>query len=1051
MDDFLVLLQAKLDEAKSKGNVNADIKELQNQLDKLKVQVELDPKATQKLADSIGKLVNQKIVISNIGINQNNLSKTGQQIGQVISDSAEKAIGNVTSKNIGKYFRVSQSDSRQFQAEMKKLVSGWTNGKGKVTDINIQTRTSFDKDVGENIERLHQATVTYKNELDEVIKKTIAWRQIGTTTNDKGEEKILRGFVEVAGQYSKAIDAASVKTDNFVKKQKETVANMQNTLNQISSRAFDKNSSRPITSDSSLEQLNTQVAHVESAMNDLRNATSGTFDDAKIKVQEEISALKILEKQLRNADNVSTKTKGTDITSGLSIAKNDLEKFKADAKDFPQMIKIMEDLDTAISKVGDASSLNAFNDQLRVARSELAKIKSETSSVNRNEKVGINVSGLQSQIADLQRISPEIDKFETEINGVKVTVESLLTDLSKVNTQSDFSVINSKWKAFTNSAKSAGIAITEVATKSDSLKNRIHEIQLSMTDKSDPKDNYDLQIKKLTDQLSNLGLTNEEVAQKTRVLTEAQAELKKVIDSTNYNSINEKNQAILSAGEKRSTALNQVKNAYEDAKLAYNKYMQPVSSEKATSLINRINRFLTKNTKITNDAKVALQGYIDELSRGVNLSRWDEINGVLEKTENSMRGLGRLGASLKDQMSQAAGSFTQWLSVSSAVMLLVNQLRKIPQEVYKIDTSMTNLYKVTDESKNKYEQFLDSASDSAFKLGRSISGLVEQTANWEKLGFGIDEAAKLSEISSIYVNVGEVDDNTAVSDIVTAMKAFNIEAKDSITIVDSLNKLGNEFATDSASLGEGLKKSASALSLAGNDIHKTLAILTGGTEITQNASEMGNASKVLSMRIRGMKGELQELGEEYENVQSISKIQTQILNQTKGSVNIFDDAGNFRATYDIINDIAKVWDKISQTDQADLLETIAGKQRGNQVAALIQSFQSGQAQKAYEASKNSEGSAMQEQTRWLDSMEAKTQQFEAAFQSMSKTVLDSGLAKSFIEIGTSGVSAFEGLAKTLGTITTISGNLSGVGGTLGAISGFLMNRNGSGERTMFQW
>lgn len=57
MDEFLILLQAKLDEAKSKGNVNADIEKLQNQLDKLKVQVEINPKATQKLADDIGKLI----------------------------------------------------------------------------------------------------------------------------------------------------------------------------------------------------------------------------------------------------------------------------------------------------------------------------------------------------------------------------------------------------------------------------------------------------------------------------------------------------------------------------------------------------------------------------------------------------------------------------------------------------------------------------------------------------------------------------------------------------------------------------------------------------------------------------------------------------------------------------------------------------------------------------------------------------------------------------------------------------------------------------------
>lgn len=200
-----------------------------------------------------------------------------------------------------------------------------------------------------------------------------------------------------------------------------------------------------------------------------------------------------------------------------------------------------------------------------------------------------------------------------------------------------------------------------------------------------------------------------------------------------------------------------------------------------------------------------------------------------------------------------------------------------------------------------------------------------------------------------------------------------------------------------------------------------------------------------------MKGELEQLGEEYENVESISKIQTQILNQTKGSVNIFDNAGNFRATYDIINDIAKVWDKISQTDQAALLETIAGKQRGNQIAALIQSFQSGQAQKAYEASKNSEGSAMKEQERWMESMDAKIQQFEASFQSMSKTVLSSDILKNLIDLGTTGVSALEGLVKMIGEFVSAGDKLSGIGGTLGAISGLLMNKAGIGERTMFQW
>ena len=75
-----------------------------------------------------------------------------------------------------------------------------------------------------------------------------------------------------------------------------------------------------------------------------------------------------------------------------------------------------------------------------------------------------------------------------------------------------------------------------------------------------------------------------------------------------------------------------------------------------------------------------------------------------------------------------------------------------------------------------------------------------------------------------------------------------------------------------------------------------------------------------------MKGELEELGEEVdENVESISKMQTHILNLTNGKVNIFGDDGEFRSTYEIMKDIADIWDELDSKAQADLLETVAGR------------------------------------------------------------------------------------------------------------------------------
>ena len=178
-----------------------------------------------------------------------------------------------------------------------------------------------------------------------------------------------------------------------------------------------------------------------------------------------------------------------------------------------------------------------------------------------------------------------------------------------------------------------------------------------------------------------------------------------------------------------------------------------------------------------------------------------------------------------------------------------------------------------------------------------------------------------------------------------------------------------------------------------------------------------------------MKGKLEELGETVdENVESISKMQTHILNLTKGEVNIFDDNNNFKDYYDILEEVSKVIDKLSDTERADLLETLFGKNRANQGAAVLQAFQSGQVQKALEATLNAEGSAMQEQERWMQSLDAKTQQFEAAFQSLSNTILDSDLLKFFVDLGTTGVSALDSLIDKFGVLPTI---MAGVGASLG--------------------
>lgn len=95
-NDFLLLLQAKLDKVKSKRNINADINKIQAEINKLKIQAVIDPKTISNLIKQLESVLNQKINISNVDINQNALSK----IEKLLSGSPDGITSSLESMSI---------------------------------------------------------------------------------------------------------------------------------------------------------------------------------------------------------------------------------------------------------------------------------------------------------------------------------------------------------------------------------------------------------------------------------------------------------------------------------------------------------------------------------------------------------------------------------------------------------------------------------------------------------------------------------------------------------------------------------------------------------------------------------------------------------------------------------------------------------------------------------------------------------------------------------------------------------------------------------------
>lgn len=441
---------------------------------------------------------------------------------------------------------------------------------------------------------------------------------------------------------------------------------------------------------------------------------------------------------------------------------------------------------------------------------------------------------------------------------------------------------------------------------------------------------------------------------------------------------------------------------------------------KNIQLSNQIEIWIKKNTRLTKEFIEVAQQMKSELANATEFE-YKQIENRFKNLKNSAEIKGLIGKSPLDEIKRGFKQIFQFVGTYGIYQRMFDIFGQAIQNVVEMDSAMTNLKKVTDESSISYAKFLNGAGKTAKDIGRDISSYIEQVSEWSKLGYSMNSSSELAKVSSIYANVGEVDDKTAVSDLVTVMKAYNIQDSQAINIVDKLNELGNNYATDAASLGDGLKNMASTMSMAGVNLDKSLAILTGGTEITQDAGELGNAIKVAVLRMRGQKGQLEELGENADDIESVSKMQTQILNMTKGAVNIMESADPtaFRDYYDVMADIAEVLPKLNETEQANLIETLFGKQRANQGQAILQAFQSGQIQKALESSINSEGSALEEQNKWLDSIEAKLQQTESQFQELSNTILSSDLIKGTLDVSNGLLGFLTKIIDSFGTLNTL--------------------------------
>lgn len=395
-----------------------------------------------------------------------------------------------------------------------------------------------------------------------------------------------------------------------------------------------------------------------------------------------------------------------------------------------------------------------------------------------------------------------------------------------------------------------------------------------------------------------------------------------------------------------------------------------------------------------------------------------EVDFEMKKLQESLRQMKAVASGVKSSslfgnvVKTAAGLFSVYQMIGHTKRAVTS----LVQEVTSLDDAMIGLTRVTDETTSTYEAFRQSAFKTVDEIGGSAKELVDSASEFAKLGYSFAEAQQLAIDATKYATAGEVSMEEATNALSASYTVFGgrvdeVTGKmiDSTAIIDLYNKIGNTMAVTSGDIGEAMKASANSLATANNSLSESVALIATANKTVQDSSKVGNALRTISMRIRGVSEDANEL---------LPKMDEVINKGTNGKVNIMDGE-DFKSTYQIMLEISEVWDELSDKQQAYLAENVAGKNRAEVFMAIM-----GNAEDltyAMEMAEDSIGSVDEEMAIVMQSFQKRVDVMKNAWVSLGNTTLTSDFVKGIVDATTAVIKladACGGLIPILGALGT---------------------------------
>lgn len=462
------------------------------------------------------------------------------------------------------------------------------------------------------------------------------------------------------------------------------------------------------------------------------------------------------------------------------------------------------------------------------------------------------------------------------------------------------------------------------------------------------------------------------------------------------------------------------------------------------SVVNRLKA--NRNVKISVNARSLATAANNAQTLNTNLSQVTQnaktmgttgAQGV-QKTGQAIQKASRNAESFNTGMGNVVLTMAKFRLASAAINLVATGFKDAFAEMKRVDSEMVTIRKVTGFTADEMERLSQNAYSLASKYGRTASEVMAGESVFARAGY-TDQIEQLSELSLLLQNVGDLQADDAAKFLIATDAAYKFGGSQEklMAVVDGLNEITNKHATDMQKMTEGMTVAGSVFAESGESIETFAALLGAATAKTQRSgSEMARGLRTILMNLRQIRGETED--GELINGESIAAASKALKDYANISTM---ENGKLRKASDVLDDLAKKWGTLTETQKAAVAEAVAGKRQANVLMALMGDWATYQQMLNDFAS--GAGSALAENEIYLDSWEAKTNQLKASWTELVASIADSSLIKGALDIINAGLQSANDIVRgdrarseIEGRDSTATGNVLDLTGSLRSATRF---------------